>query len=129
MYWNDGNMTEQPPGITAVEYAYPSVEDQSGDAGSLLNYCKKLNHARLNYPAIANGTNEFIYVNEDILLMRRTLDGAGCLIAMNFSPKTEGSCTVPEDAEIRMDIETGDGQAVLSESVLTLPPYAIVILE
>ena len=78
---------------------------------------------------IANGENEFVYTNNDILLMRRTLDGESCLIAMNFSPKDAGECPVPESAEIGMDIEVGADAAALAEGSLTLPPYAIVILE
>ena len=129
MYWNDGDMTEQPPGITSVEYAYPPVDEQMQDPGSLLNYCRQLNHARLEFPAIANGQNEFVYVNDDILLMRRTLKDESCLIAMNFSPKAAGTCPVPEDAAIGTEIETGGERAVLADGVLTLPPYGIVILE
>jgi len=129
MYWNDGDMTEQPPGITAVEYAYPPADVQLADPGSLLNYCRKLNRVRNAYPMIANGENTFIYVSGDVLLMERVLDGRSCLIAMNFSPKTEESCPVREDTVIGMDIETGAGSAVLTEGTLHLPPYAIVILE
>ena len=128
MYWNDGDMTEQPPGTTAIEYAYPSVDEQLADPDSLLNYCRKLNHARLVYTMIPYGENGFVYTNDDILLMRRTLDGESCLIAMNFSPKEAGECPVPEGAAIGTDIETGAESAVLSAGTLTLPPYAIVIL-
>ena len=129
MLWGDSNMTLQPPGITAEEYAYPSVSEQLADPDSLLNYCAKLNHARIDYPMIANGENEFIIAEGDILLMKRTLDGSSCLIAMNFSPKDPGTCSVPDSAMIGRDIETGDEQAVLTDGVLTLPAYAIVILE
>ena len=129
MYWNDGDMTEQPPGITAIEYAYPSVDEQMADPASLLNYCRKLNQVRIDRPMIANGENEFVYVEDDILLMRRTLGDDSCLIAMNFSPKEAGECPVPPEAVIGTDIETGEDQASLSDAVLTLPPYAIVILE
>ena len=129
MYWNDGDMTEQPPGITAIEYAYPSVDEQKADPASLLNYCKELNRARIDWPMIANGENEFVYVEDDILLMRRTLGDDSCLIAMNFSPKAAGECPVPPEAVIGTDIETGADQASLSDAVLTLPPYAIVILK
>ncbi len=129
MYWNDGNMTEQPPGITTVEYAYPPADEQMADPASLLNYCKQLNHARLDHPEIANGKNEFVYINDDILLMRRTQKNESCLIAMNFSPKAAGDCPVPEDAVVMTDIETGSERAVLTDGVLTLPPYGIVILK
>lgn len=129
MYWNDGDMTEQPPGVTALEYAYPSADDQLADPDSLLNYCRKLNQARNVYTMIPAGTNEFVYTNNDILLIKRTLNGDSCWIAMNFSAKTSGECPVPADLQIGMDIETGDETAILSGETLLLPPYAIVILE
>ncbi len=128
MYWSDGDMTEQPPGITEIEYAYPSVEEQLADESSLLNYCKALNHARLDHPMIAEGKNEFVLIDGDVLLMRRTLDGESCLIAMNFSPKTAETCPVPAGAEILTDIETDGGQAEITADGLVMPPYAIVIL-
>ena len=129
MYWNDGDMTLQPPGTTTEEYAYPPVDVQVSDPDSLLNYMKKVNHTRISYPMIANGENEFVFVEGDILLMRRTLNGSSCLIAMNFSAKEPGSCTVPPEAVIGNDIEVSHDKAVLTDSELTLPPYAIVILE
>ena len=129
MYWNDGDMTEQPPGVTTIEYAYPSVEIQMADPDSLLNYCQQLNQTRQAYPMIANGENEFVLVQDDILLMRRTLGEESCLIAMNFSPKEAGQCPVEKDMLIGMEIETGEDRAVLSDGFLTLPPYGIVILQ
>ena len=129
MYWNDGDMTLQPPGVTTVEYPYPPVDEQISDPDSLLNYLKMVNHTRIRYPMIANGENEFVYVEGDILLMRRTLNGSSCLIAMNFSPKETGTCPVPENTAVGADIETGSGTCELNGTELLLPPYSIVILE
>ena len=129
MYWNDNDMTLQPPGVTTEEYAYPPVDVQVSDPDSLLNYLKKVNHTRIKYPMIANGENEFVFVDGDILLMRRMLNDSSCLIAMNFSPKEAGTCPVPENAAVREDIETGSGACELNGTELLLPPYAIVILE
>ncbi len=130
MYWNDGDMTLQPPGVTQLEYAYPSWEEQMTDPDSLLNYCRKLYQVRHACPMIAEGENQFVYVDSELLLMRRTLAGESCLIAMNFSGKTEGTITLENPLEIAYDIETGTEQAVLSEdgTTLALPPYSIVIL-
>lgn len=128
MYWSDGDMTEQPPGVTAIEYAYPSVEVQMDDPDSLLNYCRLVNHARTDHPMIANGQNEFLLAEGDILLMRRTLNDESCLIAMNFSPKSAGECRIPADSMISADIETGADKAEIVDGMLVLPPYSIVIL-
>ena len=129
MYWNNENMTNQPPGITAEEYAYPSVDEQMDDPNSLLNYCRLLNHTRITYPMIANGENEFLIAEGDILLIRRTLDEESCWIAMNFSPKEFGRCPISSHLIIRADIETGTESSKIEEDELILPPYAIVILQ
>lgn len=128
MYWADGDMTDVPPGVTSVEYPYPSVEAQLTDAGSLLNYVKAVNAARLENPLIADGANEVLLAEGDVLVMRRAKDGEAMLIAMNFSAKE--SRDVPLDARrILFDLETGDGAAAFEGDTLTLPPYAIVGLE
>ena len=128
MYWNDGDMTAQPPGVTNLEYAYPAVDDQMADAESLLNYCKTLNHARIDFSMIANGTNAFVYAQGDVCLMRREWKGESCLIAMNFSAKTAEECPLPKSAYIARDIETGNESAEMLEGSVLLPSYAIVIL-
>ena len=128
MYWSDGDMTEQPPGTTAIEYAYPSVEEQLSDPDSLLNYVKAVNHARLDHPEIASGTNTFEYAEGDLCLMRRETADAACLIAMNFSLTEAGEIGVDGDCAIAADLETGTEAATLNGGTLTLPPYGIVIL-
>ena len=129
MYWSDGDITDQPPGVTMLEYAYPSVEEQMADPDSLLNYCKMVSNARKQVPAIARGTNEFVLAEGELCLMRRTLEGESWLIAMNCSAKDTLDCTLPGRAELLFDLETGDETAALSGDTLTLPPYAIVILQ
>ena len=129
MYWNDGDMTQQPPGVTKIEYAYPGVDDQLADPASLLNYCKAVNHARLRSPLIARGENTVVYHDTSVVLMKREKDGASCYIAMNFSPKAEQKADVPQGLSIVSDIEVAQGAAALNGTELTLPPYAIVILE
>ena len=56
---------------------------------------------------IADGKNEFVYVDSELLLMRRILENESCLIAMNFSGKSAGSLVLNKSAAIAADIETG----------------------
>ena len=128
MYWNDGDMTDQPPGVTHLEYAFPSVEAQQTDPDSLLNYCRRVNMARQQVPAIARGENEFVLAAGDVCVMRRTLGTESVLIALNFSGKNSQDCSLPGNASILYDLETGSETAALRGDTLTLPPYAIVIL-
>lgn len=130
MYWNDEDMTTQPPGVTKAEYFFPSVDEQLQDPLSLLNYCKALNHMKKKTPAIARGQNEFLYSDSTTCLMKRTLDEDVCYIAINFSAKAAADVALPSAAlAIVSDLEVGTDSAVLSGITLTLPPYAIVILE
>lgn len=133
MYWNDGDMTQQPPGVTSLEYAYPCADEQLTDPDSLLNYCKAVNHARLTTPLIARGENTTLYSDKNVVLMQRTLDGECCYIAMNFSRSDVQVVEIPATGlTLVTDLEAADGQATLAEAdgvtAVTLPPYGIAVL-
>ena len=131
MYWSDeeGAMTAQPPGVTKLEYAYPSLAVQQDDGGSLWAYVRKAFRARKELPLIAEGDNTFVFVQGDVCLMKREKGEDSILIAVNFSAKAENTCPVDAGCQILFDLETGDGSAVLGQDGLILPPYAIVILQ
>ena len=134
MYWNDGDMCDLAPGVTKVEYAYPSVDAQLADPASLLNYCRAVNHAKLATPVIAYGENTFLSYDANTVVMKREAEGECCYIAMNFSRKAEMTVTIDvAGLTITSDLEVADGAAALTEAegvtTVTLPPYAIVVLE
>lgn len=134
MYWNDGDMTAQPPGVTKLEYAYPCVDDQLADPSSLLNYCKAVNQARLATPLIARGENSFLYSDKEVVLMKREKDGECCYIAMNFARSAEKTVEIPAAGlEIVSDLAALEGHASLAEAdgvtTVTLPPYGIAVLK
>ncbi len=133
MYWNDGDMTQQPPGVTKVEYAYPCVDEQLADPASLLNYCRKLNHLKLEVPSIARGRNEWICEDDDFCVMKRTWEGEVCYIAINFS----SSKSVQHQLEVEglrlagvLDVGEEVSAAVTTERgcTLNLAPYGIAVL-
>lgn len=133
MYWNDGDMTQQPPGTTKIEYAFPCADEQMKDEGSLLNYCKALNHLKLSVPSIAWGENEFVYTDGDLCVMKRTWNGEESYIAVNFSSKATHTYELEAEGltlagqldafEEKAEVEMG-----ASGAALTLPPYAVVVL-
>ena len=129
MYWSDGDMTDQPPGVTSLEYAYPSVEAQTADPDSLLNYVKAVNHARLDNPAIADGKNTFLLADGDLCLMRREAGEDACLIAINFSAKAAGEIPLDGDFSIAADLEAIGGEAEIENGTLSIPPYGIVVMK
>ena len=130
MYWNDGDMTQQPPGVTSLEYAYPSWDEQKNDPASLLSYCRAVNHIRLAWPMIADGENEFVTAEGDLCLMRRTSAEGSCLIALNFDGKGPAELALPAACTLETQLTTGEEAALLSEDglTLTLPPFGIAIL-
>ena len=134
MYWDDGDMTEQPPGATVVEYPYPSVKAQASDPGSILNYVKAVNQVRLDFPAISQGANSFMLNEGSVCVMRRDHASGDVAIAINFSSTETAEVVLDalENATIAADLETADGAAALSRQgeavALTLPPCAIVVM-
>ena len=128
MYWSDGDMTAQPPGVTSLEYAYPSVEIQQADPDSLLQYCRRANQLRLKYPMIAEGENEFLRAEGDLCVMRRASEDGECVIVLNFSAKDTLQYTMEQSMRIGDSLEVGAETAVIADGQLILPPYSIVIL-
>ena len=133
MYWNDGAMTAQPPGVTKVEYPYPCVDEQLEDPGSLLHYLRALNWIKKQGPAIARGAHATLYPDNSLCLLRRTWQEERVYIAMNFSSSQTLTLALPGELaspEILFDLEVAGESASLSETGenLSLPPYAIVII-
>ena len=134
MYWNDSDMTQQPPGVTKLEYAYPCVDDQLADENSLLNYCKKLNHLKLQVPAIARGRNETLHNDGTVAVMKREWMGERCWIVINFSGKTAQEYELAQGglslAGVLDATEERTQVTVLQEKVhMTLAPYGIAVFE
>ncbi|MBQ8160856.1 MAG: hypothetical protein IJ083_08890 [Clostridia bacterium] len=128
MYWNDQDMTLQPPGVTKLEYAYPSVDEQLQDPDSLLHYIRRLNGMKHQYPAYAAQASQILFQDATTFLLEKTSDDGALLIAVNFSPSKEAVLEdVPSDG-ILFDLETGHETARLDAGQLTLPPHAIVLL-
>jgi len=133
MYWNDDEMTTQPPGVTKLEYAYPSADAQLADENSLLSYCRALNHMKLQHPAIARGENAFVYGDDNLLVMQRTWGDDMCYIAINFDAKNERSADIGlENLAVSASLNALEAPdtpaAALTGEHLVMSPYAIAVL-
>ena len=133
MYWNDSDMTQQPPGTTNIEYAFPCVNAQMADENSLLNYCRSLNHLKLAVPSIARGENEFIYSDDDLCVMKRVWNGEESYIAVNFSAKTTHTHELQIEGLRLAGLlnafeEEASAEISASGASLTLPPYSFIVL-
>lgn len=133
MYWSDGDMTDQPPGVTKLEYAYPSAEEQLQDETSLLHYCRALNHMKKDNPAIARGENEFVSCEGEVLVMKRTRGEVVCYIVINFSAKSENTAEIPVSGlALTGEVHVSEGVSRVSHHApgtqIVIPPYGIAIL-
>ena len=134
MYWNDHDMTSQPPGVTKVEYAFPGVDEQMKDETSLLNYCKRLNHLKKAVPSIALGANEIVYSDDVLVIMKRTWGEEESYIAINFSSKNtdEGYISCPgETLRMAGTLDVGEEKSTADiqdgMAAFELAPYGIAV--
>ena len=133
MYWNDGDMTRNPPGVTRVEYPYPCVDEQLADPDSLLNYIRAVNLLKKQFPAIARGERATLWNDERLCLLRRDWQGETILIAINFSDAEALELALPGEVDhpVLAGELTASGGACLLDAdsgVLSLPPYGVAIL-
>jgi len=127
MYWNDGDMTAQPPGTTQIEYAYPCADDQLADEYSLLNYVKAVNQLKLEVPAIARGKSEFVLADNFQCVIKRVWNEQVCYIAINFSTTEameyacESGFSLAGSLTVSVDNVQTDGETAV------IPPYGIAV--
>lgn len=127
-------MTTPPPGADAVEQKLQPLDEQQKDPLSILNYYKRALRIRNENPEIARG--EFSAVdaltNEDVCAVKKTYKGSEIFVVYNMNQE---AATVDLNSaglgslQIRGYL-TVDGSAVtISEGVLSMPMYSIVILK
>lgn len=132
MLWAEEVMTDPPPGVTAAEYPFPSVDIQAADPDSLLSYIKKLNHQKLVMPAIALGDTAIGPVTADTLVLTRTFEDESLYIAINFSAKEAREIILEGQFDLIDTLDTGavtsDAAARGQDTLITLQPLGIAYL-
>lgn len=136
MYWDSKvTITSAPPGATAADYPFGSVESQEADANSILSYYKQALALRNAYPSIARGTPEVIGQDDvNVCVIRKTYGDETILIVINLNID---STSIALDKEVYEVLSFGGeltvwGNSVFSESdafyTLSIPAYSIAIL-
>ncbi|MBQ3079703.1 MAG: hypothetical protein IJC48_06885 [Clostridia bacterium] len=133
MYWNDEDMTLQPPGVTSIEYAYPSVDEQIRDENSLLNYCKRLNHIKIAVPSIARGKTEILDSGSSHAVLKRVWEEETSVIVINLSAKNALEYELNTKHLSLYDVLSasgGESYCEVSENgaSLSLAPYTFAVL-
>ncbi len=133
MYWNDSDMTLQPPGVTSIEYAYPSVDEQLKDESSLLNYIRKLNHLKIAVPSIAQGKTEILFADSSLCILKKTSEAETSYAAINLSAKQTKEYTLSVPSLSLAGILDASSSVSVCEITdaganMTLAPYSLIIL-
>lgn len=133
MLWDEGEVTDPPPGATNIEYPYPAVTAQLEDPLSILNYIKKLNGQKKAMPAISLGKAGFGPLEADTCVLIRQYEGESLFIAVNFSAKEARDVILEGRMTLLDQLDTGSipSSAVIGEqdTLVTLQPYGIAYLK
>ncbi|MCR5153973.1 MAG: hypothetical protein K6B75_03905 [Lachnospiraceae bacterium] len=133
MYWNDEELTENPPGTTYAKYKLACVDEQLEDPDSLLNYYKAAYNLRAAVPEIARGESEIVSQdNSEVCVIKRTWKGKTVYIVINLN-KEESVITTADFAEnleilgtLYSDPEAG--KVAYKKGALTMPYWSIAVL-
>ncbi|MGN0156159.1 MAG: alpha-amylase family glycosyl hydrolase [Lachnospiraceae bacterium] len=141
MYWSE-NKTDTgicvgPPNMDSVKMKYGSLAAQKEDGDSIYQYIKQVYKLKSAYPQIARGTVTFeeAYSGENICVVRKTYRDSEILIVYNISAEEQSvdltglSLEEGTKPEIGGILLTGTESTSLTEEILTMPPYSVVILK
>lgn len=137
MDWGDDYTCDNPPGTISYEweesYPYPSVKDQLEDPNSILNYVKKVNLLRRQFPQIARGDMEVVYTNEfnSIVVMKRTFNEKSIYVVVNASASNEGSVDLSfAGTKLSLVAEVAvDGNAKMKNNTIVIPAQGIAVVK
>ena len=126
-------MTKGPADMEEVVSAFPSMEEQQADASSMLNYVKAAVRLRNVFPEIARGQVEAVEEVEDtaIAAMKKTYENDSSILLMNTTSE-ERQVTLSKSVGyegIVGELTVSPDEPILEGEVITLPPYAVVILK
>ena len=131
MQWNDSSFagfSYAKPWIgTASNYRDINVSREECDEDSILNFYKKLIALRKEYPAIQDGTIEFIFEEQDkVLAYKRIYEDQEITVINNLS---ECEIELPHEINMQgMKLLLSNYEGEYSESIKKLKAYESVIL-
>ena len=137
MYWSatdQTGMTDGPADMDEIENRFPSVEEQQADENSILNFIKRCLRLRNENPEIARGEMALIPEVKDEAICAITKEYKDSKLVMLYNMSTEEKkVTVSKDTYkyqgIRGYASTDGSEVTLSDEMVTLPPYSVVILK
>lgn len=157
MYWSKDaaaeGMCRGPQDMDEVRMVYDSLEEQAADKASIYQYYKDAIRLRNTYPEIARGKTEFLEEKSDdqVCVIKKVYEGSEILLLINVSEgekkvdvagltlngkEADGNwqavCDWTDSAQTGRWIFcgrllTGEEQAVMSGTEVTMPPYSVLL--
>jgi alpha-amylase len=137
MQWSaseTAGMTKGPAGAETVEQRFPSLEEQLKDPLSIVNYYKRSVRIRNENPEIARGELSVIEELSDsnICAFKKVYKDSELDIVYNISPEAvtvDLSIAGLESKNIRGYLTVDGSEVKLTDGILSMPLYSIVILK
>lgn len=141
MYWSKDadaeGMCDGPADMDKIQMKYDSLEEQSADEASIYQYYKDAIRLRNTYPEIARGKTEYVesISDEQICAVKKLCPDSQVLLVMNLSEEVKLVDLSNETVNGRPageetfggSLQTGEEMVSLKASVLTMPPFSIVL--
>ncbi len=136
MDWGDNYVCKDPSGTISYNhddaYPYENVKEQMKDKKSILNYVKRANRLRREFPQLARGDFSTVYVNDadTFGVIKRTYNNETIYCAVNFSVSYSAKfdfskyglkCSL-------LDEISPNGKSSIKGTVLTVPEQGIAII-
>lgn len=134
MLWGEEEgMCNNPSGTTQTEIVYPTVAEQMEDENSILVYYRNANRIRDKYPAIRKGSIEIIdNSNKEVCFIKKDDGQNSCYLLINFGlENNQVDLSKLNLDEIKYDslLTNNEEEVTLTNRIMTLPKYAIVVIQ
>lgn len=140
MYWSEDSdatgMCVGPKDMDNVEMKYGSLETQQKDGNSIYSFICQTIKLRNTYPEIARGTVTFqeTMSNDALCVITKSDQDSGVMIVFNTSAESQtldltGTTVNGKAAELAGILLTGDVTVKLTDDILEMPAYSVVVLK
>ncbi|MGN1147985.1 MAG: alpha-amylase family glycosyl hydrolase, partial [Lachnospiraceae bacterium] len=132
-------MCDGPEYMDSIKMKFGSLEEQEADPASVYHYVKDVIHIRNAFPEIARGETEYLeeVSGSQACVFKKTYEGSEILLVYNLSAEQvsldRSGITVNgqewSSLSAKAILLTGEEQIAEEDTMLTLPPYSVVVYQ
>lgn len=140
MYWSVDEsvkgLCDGPKDMEAFDMKYPSLAEQEVDGNSIYHFVKQAILLRNQFPALSHGVvevDEALMEDKSIGAMKKTYGDEAVMLIYNLAAESKtvdlSAVTCMEgDLEIGGVLLTSAEDITISENVITMPAYSVIVL-